>query len=139
MPNPCGPFLLAAVTAVCDRSPVAGEALRATLRGETAQLAHVRARDVAHVIVGLEAALAAAAYATLGRPRRGSTGRHRAAVEAASRLSFSDVRKGSVVAVLALPVLAQDPDNTLDVGVDDLAGAAFDRLVANFHQPDDQV
>lgn len=118
---------------------MAGEAIRATLRGQSAQLGSVRARDVARLITGLESALAAAAYATLGRPRRGSTGRHRAAVEAASRLSFRDVRAGSVVAVLTLPALAQHAEGTLDVDVEDLAGAAFDRLALSSGQADDQV
>jgi hypothetical protein len=99
----------------------------------------VRASDVARLIIGLESAVAAAAYAALGTPRRGSTGRHRAAIEAASRLRFQSVEPGSVVAVLRLPRLAEVTDDTFDVEVDDLAGAALDRLVASFAQPDDQV
>ena len=43
---------------------------------------------------------AAAAYAAVGRARKGSTGRHRAAIEAASRLRFQTVEAGSVVEVL---------------------------------------
>lgn len=118
---------------------MAGEEFRATLRGSDATLGMVRASDVARLITGLETAVAAAAYATLGKPRRGSTGRHRAAVEAASRLLLSHVEPGSVVAVLRLPHLAEVTADTFDVEVDDLAGAAFDRLVASFAQPDDQV
>ena len=118
---------------------MAGEEVRATLRGDSARLGAVRARDVARLIVGVESALAASAYATLGRPRRGATGRHRSAVEAASRLSFQDVRPGSVVAVLTLPTLAQEADDALALGVDDLAGAAFDRLVSSLHEPDERV
>ncbi len=118
---------------------MAGEELRATLRGEEAELGLVRARDVARVITGLESAMAAAAYAALGKPRRSVTGRHRAAIETSSRLTFHAVSPGSVVAVLALPNVADVPDDVLDVGVDDLAGAAFDRLVASFGLPDDQV
>ncbi len=118
---------------------MACEEVRATLRGDGAQLGRVPARYLARLIVGVESALAAAAYVSLGKPRRGGTGRHRAAVEAASRLSFRAVEPGSVVAVLALPTLAEEAEDTLAVGVDDLAGAAFDRLVASFHQPDDQV
>jgi hypothetical protein len=83
--------------------------------------------------------LAAAAYAALGRPRRYVTGRHRAAIEAASQLRFCDVEPGSVVTVFALPTLVEEAEDTLGLGVDDLAGAAFDRLVAAFHQPDEQV
>jgi len=118
---------------------MAGEELRATLRGTEATLGVIRATDVARLIVGLESAVAAAAYATLAKPRRGSTGRHRAAIEAASRLRFERVEPGSVVAVLGLPDLSQGVDATLGIDVDDLAGAAFDRLVASFHQPDEQV
>lgn len=118
---------------------MAGEEFRATLRGSDATLGVVRARDVARLIVGLESAVAAAAYATLGKPRRGSTGRHRAAIEAVSRLRFQNVEPGSVVAVLRLPHLAETTTDTFDVGVDDLAGAAFDQIVASFDLPDDQV
>jgi hypothetical protein len=118
---------------------MAGEVFRATLRGSEATLGVVRASDVARLIIGLESAVAAAAYAALGKPRRGSTGRHRAAIEAASRLHFQNVEPGSVVAVLRLPQLAPVTDDTFAVEVDDLAGAAFDRLVASFTMPDDQV
>jgi len=118
---------------------MAAEEFRATLRGSEATLGVVRASDLARLILGLESAVAAAAYAALGKPRRGSTGRHRAAVEAASRLQFQSVEPGSVVAVLRLPRLAEVTDGTFDVEVDDLAGAAFDRLVASFAEPDDQV
>jgi hypothetical protein len=118
---------------------MAGEEFRATLRGSTATLGEVRASDVARLITGLESAVAAAAYATLGKPRRAATGRHRAAVEAASRLRFQNVESDGVVVVLRLPRLAPVTDATFDIEVDDLAGAAFDRLVASFSQPDDQV
>lgn len=118
---------------------MAGDEFRATLRSHDARLDVVQARDVARLIVGLESAIAAAAYAALGRPRRGATGRHRDAIEAASRLRLEEIMPGSIVAVLGLPQLAADSEDILDVGVDDLAGAAFDRLVASFHQPDDQV
>ncbi|HEX8079580.1 MAG TPA: hypothetical protein VF557_05185 [Jatrophihabitans sp.] len=118
---------------------MAAEQFRAILRGSDATLGVVRASDIARLITGLESAVAAAAYATLGKPRRGTTGRHRAAIEAASRLHFQSVEPGSVVAVLRLPELAEVTDATLDIKVDDLAGAAFDRLVASFAQPDDQV
>jgi hypothetical protein len=118
---------------------MAGEEVRATLRGPGAVLGDVQARDVARLLLGLESALAAAAYVTLGKPRRRDTGRHRAAIEAATRLRFEGVREGSVVAVLALPLLGPDADGALSLSVDDLAGAAFDRLVAAFDAPDDQV
>jgi hypothetical protein len=118
---------------------MAGEEFRATLRGSEATLGVVRASDVARLITGLESAVAAAAYAALGKPRRASTGRHRAAIEAASQLHFQNVEPGSVVAVLRLPQLAEVTDDAFDIEVDDLAGAAFDRLVASFTQPDDHV
>jgi hypothetical protein len=118
---------------------MAGEEFRATLRGSDATLGVIRASDVARLITGLESAVAAAAYATLGKPRRGSTGRHRAAIEAASRLRFQNVESGSVVAVLRLPQLAEITDAAFDIEVDDLAGAAFDRLVACFAELDEQV
>lgn len=127
------------VVRLCQGGGVAGEELRATLRGDEAQLGVVRARDVARLITGLESAMAAAAYAALGKPRRAVTGRHRAAIETSSRLAFRAVASGSVVAVLALPSANDDVEGVLDVGVDDLAGAAFDRLVASFGLPDDQV
>ena len=115
------------LTVACARvAPMAGEVFRATLRGSDATLGVVRASDVARLLIGLESAVAAAAYAALGKPRRGSTGRHRAAIEAASRLHFQNVEPGSVVAVLRLPRLAEVTDGTFDVEVDDLAGAAFD-------------
>lgn len=118
---------------------MAGEEIRVTLHGPAARLGDVQARDVARLIEGLEAALAASAYASLGTPRRAATGRHRAAIEAASRLRFRDVRSGSVVAVLALPDLAEVQTGMLSVGVDDLAGAALDRLAAAFNAPDPEV
>jgi hypothetical protein len=119
---------------------MAGEELRATLHGRDAALGVVRASDIARLITGLEAAVAAAAYAAVGKARRYSTGRHRAAIEAASRLRFQTVEgDGSVVAVLRLPQLAEITPDTFDVEVDDLAGAAFDRLIASFTQPEDLV
>lgn len=62
-----------------------------------------------------------------------------AAVEAATRLHFREVRAGSVVAVLGLPTLAEETSEAFEVGVDDLAGAAFDQLVLAFHSPDSDV
>ncbi len=44
-----------------------------------------------------------------------------------------------MVAVLALPVLADDDEAALDIELDDLAGAAFDRLVATDEQSSEQV
>jgi hypothetical protein len=116
---------------------MAGEEVRATLRGRDAAREAVRASDIARLITGLESAVAAAAYAAVGRARRSATGRHRAAIEAASRLRVHTVEVGIVV--LRLPQLAPVTPDTFDVEVDDLAGAAFDRLIASFSQPEDQV
>lgn len=116
---------------------MAGEEVRATLRGRDAARAAVRASDIARLITGLESSVAAAAYAAVGRARRSSTGRHRAAIEAASRLHLHTVEAGIVV--LHLPQLAPVTPDTFDVEVDDLAGAAFDRLIASFTQPEEQV
>jgi len=118
---------------------MAGEEIRATLRGGEAELGLIRAHDVARLILGLESAVAAASYAALGQPRRTGTGRHRSAVEAASRLVFRKVEPGSVVAVLSLPVLVENEDGALDLELDDLAGSAFDRLVTAGGRSLDQV
>lgn len=118
---------------------MAGEQVTARLRGQTAHLGSVQARDLARLLLDLEGALAASAYVALGKPRRGSTGRHVAAVEAATRLHLRAIESGSVVAVLGLPVLAADDPDALDLGVDDLAGAAFDELIAAFHSDDRNV
>lgn len=113
--------------------------MRVVLRGDSARLGEVRARDVARVLTGLEAALAAAAYNALGRPRRAAVGRREAAVEAAARLHFVNVQPGSVATTLALPNLAEQGEAGLQFGVDDLAGAAYDHLVAAFSAPDEEV
>ncbi|NIH68237.1 hypothetical protein [Modestobacter marinus] len=118
---------------------MAGEEIRVTLRGDGAELGSIRASDVARLLLGMESAVAAASYAALRQPRRTGTGRHRSAVEAASRLVFQQVEPGSVVAVLSLPVLAPDDSGALDLELDDLAGAAFDRLVASAGQSSEQV
>jgi len=118
---------------------VAEEELRAILRGNEARLGRVRAQDVARLITGLESAMAAAAYAAVGKSRRARTGWHRASIESSARLTLRDVQPGSVVAILGLPTLADSAEAALDIGVDDLAGAAFHRLIATFGLPDDEV
>ena len=127
------------VSALWQICRMAGEEIRATLRGGEAELGLIRAHDVARLLLGLDSAVAAASYAALHQPRRTGTGRHRSAVEAASRLVFQQVEPGSVVAVLSLPVLAQDDSGALELELDDLAGAAFDRLVGSVGQTPDQV
>ncbi|MBV9822803.1 MAG: hypothetical protein JO144_11240, partial [Actinobacteria bacterium] len=117
---------------------MAGEEFHAALRGGETAPGEIEARDIARLIGGLESALAAAAYAAAGKPRRVATGRHRAAIEAASRLRLVSADREGVV-TLRLPHLGRPTDATFDVEVDDLAGAAFDRLLAAFGQPDLEV
>jgi hypothetical protein len=54
-------------------------------------------------------------------------------------LRFQAVEPGGFIVVLRLPLLAEVTDATFDLEVDDLAGAAFDRLVESFTQPDHLV
>ncbi len=108
------------------------------LVGAEARPGHIAAADVARVILGLERALARAAYLVLGRVRQGATGRHTGAVEAASRLRFVGTRAGSLVELLALPDATLD-SNGFDLPVDDLSRRAFDRLVAFIQTPADDA
>jgi hypothetical protein len=87
---------------------MAGEEFRATLRGTDATAGMVRASDVARLITGVESAVAAAAYAFLGKPRKGSTRRHRSAIEAASRLLLQEAEPGSGVAESHSPTPRND-------------------------------
>lgn len=111
--------------------------IRAILTGENDELGQIPAADVAKLILGLQQALAAAASTVVRQRRRGGTGRHPAAVEAASRLTFQGVERGSVAAVFALPDLARPDDGKLDIGdIPDLARLAFERLVDALDDPD---
>ncbi|MFI6496937.1 hypothetical protein [Nonomuraea typhae] len=104
--------------------------IRAVLTGENDELGQIPATDVAKLIVGLQQALAAAASTVVRQKRRGSTGRHPAIIEAASRLTFQGVEPGSVAAVFALPDLSSGVADQLDVGdIPDLGQLAFDRLM----------
>lgn len=102
--------------------------IRAHLEGVDAEPGRVAAGDVARIIIGLERAIARAAYVVLGKPRR-KTGRHSQAIENASRLRFVGVDRGSFVEVLALPDSAEPTDNELPISVADLSSQAFDRLL----------
>lgn len=102
--------------------------------GPDAAPGEIAAADVARVILGLERALAAAAYLVLGRSRQGGTGRHTTAVAAASRLRFVGSAAGSFVGLLTLPDPAGD-DGGLEVAVEDLGGRAFDRLITFLRDP----
>ncbi len=103
--------------------------IRARLEGADAEPGRVAAGDVARMVLGLERAIAKAAYAVLGRARRGATGGYIQAVESASKLRFVGTEPGSFVGVLALPEAGGDQDTALDFPVDDLSSLAFERLL----------
>lgn len=102
--------------------------VRAQLEGIDAEPGRVAAADVARIILGLERAIARAAYLVLGKARRG-TGRHRQAIENASRLRFVGVERGSFVELLALPDAPEPSDGELNISVADLSSLAFGRLL----------
>ncbi|WP_204014366.1 hypothetical protein [Sphaerimonospora thailandensis] len=112
--------------------------IRAILTGEKDQLGQIPAADVAKLILGLQQALAAAASTVVRQRRKGVTGRHPAAIEAASRLAFRGVEPGSVQTLFALPDLGADADgDSFEFGdIPDLAQLAFDRLVRSFSSSD---
>ena len=103
--------------------------IRAQLEGPDAEPGRVAAADVARIILGLERAIARAAYLVLGRPRRSTTGRHSQAVESAARLRFIGSERGSFVELLGLPDTADPSDEELPIPVADLSSAAFSRLL----------
>ncbi|MFD6692075.1 hypothetical protein [Micromonospora aurantiaca (nom. illeg.)] len=102
--------------------------VRAKLEGVDAEPGRVAAADVARMILGLERAIARAAYLVLGKARRG-TGRHSQAIESAARLRFVGVEPGSFVELLALPEAAEPTDEELPISVADLSSLAFERLL----------
>ncbi|MFF0654942.1 hypothetical protein [Micromonospora tulbaghiae] len=102
--------------------------VRAKLEGVNAEPGRVAAADVARIILGLERAIARAAYLVLGKARRG-TGRHSQAIEGAARLRFVGVERGSFVELLALPEGGEPTDDELPFSVADLSSMAFDRLL----------
>ncbi len=112
-----------------------GRTVQVRLAGPDAQPGQIAAADVARLILGLERALASAAYLVLGRSRSGGTGRHTAAVAAASRLRFVGSDAGSFVGVLALPELAPGDGPGLDVVVADLPSRSFDVLIGFLRDP----
>lgn len=109
--------------------------LRAQLEGADASLGEVAAADVARMILGLERAIARAAYVVLGESRRGA-GRHRQAIASASRLRFVGVEEGSVVGLLALPE-AEPSDAELPIPVPHLSQLAVDRILDMIHGSSD--
>lgn len=102
--------------------------VRAQLEGAEAEPGRVAAADVARIILGLERAIARAAYLVLGKARRG-TGRHRQAIESAARLRFVGVERGSFVEVLALPDAPEPSSDELNISAADLSAMAFARLL----------
>src|SRR2546426_7366735 len=80
------------------------------------------------MILGLERAIARAAYLVLGKSRRG-TGRHAQAIESAARLRFVGVERGSFVELLALPDASEPSDEELPIPVADLSSQAFGRVL----------
>jgi hypothetical protein len=103
--------------------------IRARLDGPNAAPGVIAAVDVVRVISGLQRAMSQAAYAALGQPRRGTTGRHRAAVEAAARLLFVGTEEGSFVQLLALPEAPAATTDLFDLEVAHLSASAFERLI----------
>jgi hypothetical protein len=102
--------------------------VRAQLEGVDAEPGRVAAADVARIILGLERAIARAAYLVLGKARR-ETGRHRQAIESAARLRFVGVERGSFVELLALPDAAEPSDEEFAISAADLSSLAFGRLL----------
>lgn len=98
-------------------------------------MGQIAASDVARLIINLERALARAAYVALRRERPADTGRHRAAIEKATRLTFAGIARGSVVELLALPDAQELAGETRETGdalpitVQALGEAAFDQLL----------
>jgi hypothetical protein len=86
--------------------------VRAHLEGDDAEPGRVAAADVARIILGLERAIARAAYLVLGKARR-----------------FVGVERGSFVEVLALPDTAEPSDEELPISAADLSSLAFGRLL----------
>ena len=84
--------------------------LRVRLSGGDARLGAVPASDVAKLLLGVEAAVARATGAVLGR-RLKSTGRWESMIATSVRFRLVAVEEGSVVSVLELPEVEGDPDS----------------------------
>ena len=114
--------------------------IQVRVTGAQARPGEIAASDVARLLLGLERAMARAAYLVLGRPRQSASGRHTGVVEAASRLRFVGSEPGSFVQLLALPEARRAIGDELDLpAVDDLSRRAFDRLVGFIRAPDDDA
>jgi hypothetical protein len=89
-----------------------GELIRIQLDGPGAEPGRIPAADVARLLQGYERALGRAAEARLRRQAR--TGRRGAAVEASTHLIFRGIFRGSLVAELELPEVADEDALALD-------------------------
>ena len=113
------------------------KSLRIKLEGDEATLGDVPAADVARLILGIELAVARAAEQIAGR-RPGLTGRKGAVVEAATHFRLVSIKRGSVVAELALPPLIQNQDeiDLLDPSLGELAlDMTLDTLLGSESNP----
>jgi hypothetical protein len=89
-----------------------GEVIRIQLDGPDAEPGRIPAADVARLLQGYERALGRAAEARLRRQAR--TGRRGGAVEASTRLIFRGIERGSLIAEVELPDLADEGALSLD-------------------------
>lgn len=110
--------------------------ISALFSGEQTELGEVPATDFAKLIIGLQQALAATAGTVIARRRRGGTGRHPGAIEAASRLRVVDIKPGSTNALFALAD-TDDAEQALNMSVPHLAELSFERLVQMLSGPGD--
>lgn len=97
--------------------------IRVRLSGGDAELGTVPAADVAHLLLEVEA-LTARAVGVVRRRRLKRTGRWGKVVEEAVRFRLVGIEAGSVVGVLELPDVVQEPDQ-LDVEVPTLGESAL--------------
>ena len=105
--------------------------LRVRLEGDNAQLGRVPAADVAQLMLSVERALARAASVAIGRPSR-KPGRRERVVSEAAHLVLRAVEPGSVVPVLELPAVTEDPDilqQSMDMDVAHLGEVAAGQII----------
>ena len=106
----------------------------ARLEGSAAKLGEVPAADIAHLILGVERAIARSAAQIVGR--RPGTGRRGALIEASTRLRLVNILEGSVMPVLELPDLDVDVEGDFDLDVQDLGSLALDATLDLFELKD---
>lgn len=113
--------------------------IRAELTGPGVELGLIPAADIAKLILGMQKALAAAAATVARQERKGVTGRYPQAIEAASRLRFVGVERGSVASLFTLPEAESRGDADLGFEVQHLAEIAFAKLLESISAPEHQV